>query len=1429
MRSLISKLRLERLRAAFGSASSDQESKPGKTATAESQEAVALTEAMICDVIAHCSGRSETTAGSGAGDLSTVNAFGKQVLALETNSVSGAVAAAAAVNLAGLRSATFLSGDQISESHAQLQSVANRHIPLVLHATFREGSSLGSSHMGYHEVSELGLFQILPHSAQQAVDYVLLARWLAERALIPGLVGIDRHSLEQLSFPSAELVRQFVGDADQTLSSPTPAQLLLFGGERPLVPKWFDLDRPVSFASVQGLNDGASGIVGRQSFFWDHLKDLASEGMKELSALTGRELSFVAQYRMEDADRVIVTQGLAFQTAKAAADYLRLNKKGKIGVLGITWLRPFPAAAIAEALSGKSRILVLECANAPLASNSPLKRELKDCVSEKGQEWISATYGLHGQPLHFGQLLELLTDFGSKKLPTRTWLGITSGQLMGGDFPKREGLVRAVATDYPDLMQTTIAPPEPVRLPGNSVRTVQWIGPTGNRVADVMSELAETVTASAGPFVHGYGWYPEPGMFAVSVTTAEKGSSIPEIGTSVDILLLGSLGLDLIYNPLTDLTAGGSVVVETDRSPAEIWDLIPDFWRSEIRRLNLRLSTCGGGFSGLLGAVSSFLTGETDSVGTQIDWASISEPELDSHEVPRLIRRVRETGSNYDNLPRFWGEVMQPKRGGISDNFPDPLVTVGAVPPYTAALARPRATALPNIPVLDASKCTACGDCWPVCPDSAIGVTLLNVPELLDAASSINGTEGKAAGVLRRAHKQISSKATGTLLKQEDPSLTADLLIDSYSSIADKLRIPEEERGEHDRVFGETAKTAAMFGPVLSQRFFVKAEQTQKGSGDLLVLKINPDACQGCQLCINSCPESALAPKERSEASQTARQTWKLWEELPDTGGTRIVKSSEDQGLTPLAALLLSRHCSQIQAVGSFGEPGSGERLATRLVTAVVEAHLQERLSRQAEDVKELAESLRGELHSELAEGLTEADSKTVEAALESLPKRRASLGELSDRLTGLGKSVAVDTVKTLKLAQTVRELEGDSWQITEGVHGLGRSRFGVVVVSKRVSRWAGRFPNHPYQAPMVVEPSSDGFQLVYGLATATTLKHLDRVKLVRRARLWKESPPDLPGRLIELERLQWQDLSLAEKQDCSPILVFADESALTQQSLGQLSNLLTSDLPVKIVLLDSCDVRKSGVDPALIAVTHQSSFVLCASLAYREHLLNGLEQALAYPGSALIHIHAPVPLEHGFAPSETVERARLAVKSRIHPLFTYDPGAEGVFGRRASIDGNPDIDDVSVVTSFFEWAFGETRFKSAFRKPEDEESLLPVDEYLALSESDRAGKTPSIEDPETGNTLVVSEALTRGAAMRQQIWKVYRELTGKESPFVEQIRGDLKGQVEAEQQQSVEMMKKEYEAKIAELQRDINGKMASQLRDRLLTLAGFGSNAPRK
>jgi hypothetical protein len=142
---------------------------------------------------------------------------------------------------------------------------------------------------------------------------------------------------------------------------------------------------------------------------------------------------------------------------------------------------------------------------------------------------------------------------------------------------------------------------------------------------------------------------------------------------------------------------------------------------------------------------------------------------------------------------------------------------------------------------------------------------------------------------------------------------------------------------------------------------------------------------------------------------------------------------------------------------------------------------------------------------------------------------------------------------------------------------------------------------------------------------------------------------------------------------------------------------------------------------------------------------------------------------------------------------------------------------------SLFEWALGEMRFKGCFQEPSDDVELLNIEDYLALDKWERAGKTPIT----TEDRLAIDESLVRAAERRQQIWDVYREITGNQSPFVERIQSDLRQKVEDEQRQSVDTMKKEYETRIAEMQRDIDGKMASQLRDRLLQLAGFGPSNP--
>ena len=1091
-------------------------------------------------------------------------------------------------------------------------------------------------------------------------------------------------------------------------------------------------------------------------------------------------------------------------------------------MLGLTWLRPFPTALLREALSRKRGIAVLECAAGGLADEGTLTREVRRAVPGTDANWISASFGLHGQPLNVGEVIELAAELKEKKPRSRVWLGIVSGSSRMGDFPKREGLVKSVASDYPDLSRSTLTRAASEKLSSPQLRTVQWVGSSDLDPAEVMRKLAG-VCNTTGSKVRGCGWFPEPGILSVRVSSGPAEAPIAESGTSVDVLLLGRYGLDLIYNPLADLKSGQAVVIESDRTAQELWALMPEFWRSEVRRLNLKLYRVERGFEELVAGAGALLTGG-DVPAIEIDWKALDEPAVDLEEVPQLVRRSGEAEAGYANLSRFWGEVMQPKRGGISENFPDPLVTVGAVPSYSAALARPRGTALPSMPVLEAEKCTGCGHCWPVCPDSAIGASLIGLQEYLDASADAAGGDGKIAAAMKRAHRPLAARAAALVQQKGARVLTSEILEEAYQSVVDKMSVSEEERPQYDARFRSTVEVATRLSPVLCETFFGKPETESKGSGRLLLLAFNPDACQGCRLCISSCPEDALLAYDRAgTVREDAQLGWKVWEQLPDTPGAAIEKAESNLDLGRLAARMLSRHSSQVQAVGSFGEPGSGERLACRMVTALVEAQFQRRLADEAATAADLSGQLNARVQELLAKSLTEADSRSIQDALETLPRHRVSLGDLSERLSKLGESAWLDPVKTLRLAQVAHDLQHEAWSLSEGMNRLGRSRFGVVVMSHRIARWAGRFPNHPYHAPLVVEPSPEGAGLAIGLAEALALKHVERVRQVRKARFLLEHPSDLPGRLAELEELTWSGLGAEERASCPPLLLLADESALTRQGLGALTRLMTGDLPVKLILLDSRALALGNPEPSLFGLGLGRSFVLSGSLAYARHLSDGLERALAYPGPALVHIHVPIPQEQGFEPVDTLERARLAVQGRVQPLLTYDPREEGVFGLRLSLEGNPGLEEEWGGSDPVQWAFGEERFSALFKTVSDEDRTASWKDYLRMGEDERQELAPVMSDP-AGKTWKIDRRLAEFTRRRLEVWNTLREMSGIASPFVERIREEVRQNAETENQEKFESMKQTYESEIEQVRRESDQRLAEQLRERLLVLAGFDS-----
>jgi pyruvate-ferredoxin/flavodoxin oxidoreductase len=446
-------------------------------------------------------------------------------------------------------------------------------------------------------------------------------------------------------------------------------------------------------------------------------------------------------------------------------------------------------------------------------------------------------------------------------------------------------------------------------------------------------------------------------------------------------------------------------------------------------------------------------------------------------------------------------------------------------------------------------------------------------------------------------------------------------------------------------------------------------------------------------------------------------------------------------------------------------EPGSGARLATRQIVAVVEYEMQQRLLRQAAELEQLAGKLREAIASSLERKLPE-DNR-----------------ELLERLEELAGPVSIDRPRIRELAEAASRLEQVRWRLTEGRQHLGRSRYGLAIMGQSTAAWAIPFPRNPFSVPVVVDTTGEGPELAFGVAEGMLSEMIEDFREVRRARLVLDPTT---GDVEQLARLSRSDLTPDELALCPPLLILTDPETFASAHVAGMARLLASDLPVKVILLDGRDLLAAAADPALLALVHRQAFVLSASVAHPEHLFQGLRAALGFAGAALIHVHVPSPRAHGFEPARTLERARLAVEARVHPLLRYDPSAAGVFGRRLSLEGNPAIDRDWIDAGAggpnpATWARGETRY----------------------------AKTPQ----------AVLDALV---SKRRDHWTVLQELAGVVTPFTETIRRELEREVRGEQTAAIETLTREYHGKLADLKDTQRTEQAVRLRERLMRLAGY-------
>ena len=1415
-------------RKAFGAPAGSDIREEGLSTVLDGNTAVALAEAGIAS---HAVLGGSTPAAPAdevwLAERGNTNLYGEALSAQSAEGPRGIVAAATGLALAGRRATAFISGHDIAASQDLLVSAAGKHAPLVMHLATRamtaHGSTPGSGHDSVHLGADSGCFVLFAENVQQAVDFTYIARRVAEEALVPGIVVMDGEqtalAVQDVCLLSPAQVSSIVGPPRQHIDSPNEAQKLLFGETRRRVPAWHDLDEPVLAGALFEPENFALGALARGPYFDAFVAESLAAACSQFARSTGRHYEVFSSHEMHDASVVLLAQGAAVETARVAANHLRKHDKIRAGVLGIHSLRPFPGEALADALTGREKVFVLERLDTPLSGDSALTRDTRASIARHGSskqpDCTTVVYGVGGLPLCASDIAEVCKREAAE---SPLYLGLAFDD-PSDEQPKREVLLDALRRAYPDVAGMAVrAATGAARVRQPDALTIAIRHPrNSDSMLEATGALLHRVNGGrirSRPALHWQQW---SGTCTDWITHSDESLEDPGDGLSADVSVDVSSG-DIVvaassrryrvpqgeHAAETLLGALFGVLINEgmlDAKPRRLVSsregMLDDL--DEDRRARL---------------LTAFRTG-IEQVAEVKDDPATSEKTWEG-DVPATVRHLGRDDDHYASLPRFWDQLGVPYREGKAESLTaGPYLATGTMPPLSSTFSdfsQSRGT----FPVLEPSLCTGCGKCWTHCPDSAIGVVAASPAALIDAGINATGAD---------AVRQVASKLASRIIAsnkgaEKTPASFGEMLDEAFLWLEEKMPLPDERKQAIRDGVQMIGDEFGMLPVAVTKPFFADAEAASKDSAELLSLAINPDACKACGVCASCCEPAALSLVAQDQGLlDTARQAWSTWVRTPDTDSATIERVGDDLG--PMAALLLSRYCQFALAGGDPAEAGSGEKMAVRLLLAAAEYHQQPLAQRFAGELQDAGEAV-AELTRKLLAGSVE-DLDAISEKLRRTTSPRVDLQTLAED----GQSV--DAEQLLRLIELSNRITSAHHGLVEGDHGLGRARYGLAVAGGNTAMWAGAFPQNPFQAPVLIDMSGDAAQLAAGLIEGHLDETTELARLLRQAQIETEQPDGADWKREQLAGLRWQDLSDSEFELCPPLLLVGSDEMLAGRGLGQLIGLLNTHLPVKVLVLHSLDFGLCG-QPAgranlgLLALAQRNAFVAQSSVANPVHLGDSMLGALDFDGPALVQVYAPSPGRHGFASEQALQQSEHAINTRAMPLYRYDPRADGVFGSRISLAGNPlshesMVQHEEALLTPADWALGQGRFADHFGPlPDGAPAPTPMHEWLQLDAMGRKRKTPFVERGE--QRYAASEAVIDMALRCLENWQTLQELAGIVTPFTEKIEQDVRAEVAAEHEAQLDAQRKAAEERIESIQKKTEAEIASKIRNRLTQLA---------
>ncbi len=550
-----------------------------------------------------------------------LDVFGHNMLAIEAEGEHAAQGGAIAHSVCGKRVVNYTSGQGIVYGVEQYYHAPGKCSTMVLEvgarALTKHALNVHCGHDDVYGALDTGWIIVFGKDAQQAADQALILRRVTELSLTPGMNVMDgflTSHLERTFYKhEAELIRQFLGAPDDMIDCPTESQRLLFGPQRRRVPAMIDLKNPLLLGPVQNQEHYMQGVVARRNNFTEPILEFLEQAYADFGKLTGRYYGLVSQYKTEDAETVFVSLGSAAENIEAAVDYLREQRGVRVGSLHLNVIRPFPEAAVVQALAGKKNVIILERTDEPMAGDNPMGRDLRTALNkalqheaglpqlafEQMPRLFNGVYGLGSRdfrPEHTLGAYEFAAGMRARQDGKRADDG-ASFMVLGVDHP-----YEVKSDETPSLLPDGAIAVRFHSIGGwGAITTGKNLGAIigdfndflyeRDRVVDDFGNPKEVIHISANP---KYGSEKKGAPTSYFMVAAPARVRVNCDLRHVNVVLCCDPKAFTHCNPLDGMAEGGCLVWESEEEGEQAWERLPLWARKQIIEKQIRVFTLPG-------------------------------------------------------------------------------------------------------------------------------------------------------------------------------------------------------------------------------------------------------------------------------------------------------------------------------------------------------------------------------------------------------------------------------------------------------------------------------------------------------------------------------------------------------------------------------------------------------------------------------------------------------------------------------------------------------------------------------------------------------------------------------------------------------------------------------------------------------------------